>query len=187
MVEKGCLAGTDDSAAGSLTRPGAARAGARRRTTSFRSWSSSSTLTSLSRCRSIPTTRTGRRLAGDNGKTETWVIIDAEPGSLIYAGLKAGVGERELTEAIQTKTVEHLLHRFEPKPGDCILIEAGTVHAIGAGVLLAEIQEMSDATFRIDDWGRLGDDGKPRPLHISQSMESIDFEPRAGRPDQTRG
>ncbi len=122
-----------------------------------------------------PDDETGRRLAGDNGKTETWVILDAEPGSLIYAGLKQGVGEAELAEAIQSKTVEHLLHRFEPKPGDSILIEAGTVHAIGAGVLLAEIQEMSDATFRIDDWGRLGDDGKPRPLHIRQSMESIDF------------
>jgi mannose-6-phosphate isomerase len=122
-----------------------------------------------------PNDEKGRRLAGDNGKTETWVIIDAEPGSLIYAGLKLGVGEAEFTEAIQRKTVEHLLHRFEPKPGESILIEAGTVHAIGAGVLLAEIQEMSDATFRIDDWGRLGDDGKPRPLHIRQAMESIDF------------
>ena len=108
-----------------------------------------------------PNDEKGRRLAGDNGKTETWVIIDAEPGSLIYAGLKPGVGEAELTEAIQTKAVENLLHRFEPKHGDSILIEAGTVHAIGAGVLLTEIQEMSDATFRIDDWGRLGDDGSP--------------------------
>jgi len=122
-----------------------------------------------------PDDETGRRLAGDNGKTETWVILDAEPGSAIYAGLKQGVGRAELAEAIQSGKVEHMLHRFEPKPGDCILIEAGTVHAIGAGVLLVEIQEMSDATFRIDDWGRLGDDGKPRPLHIRQAMESIDF------------
>ena len=119
-----------------------------------------------SRSRSIPTTRQARRLAGDNGKTETWVILDAEPGSVIYAGLKPGVGRDELAEAIRSGKVEHLLHRFEPKPGDCILIKAGTVHAIGAGVLLAEIQQMSDATFRVDDWGRLGDDGKPRPLHI---------------------
>jgi mannose-6-phosphate isomerase len=122
-----------------------------------------------------PDDETGRRLAGDNGKTETWVILDAEPGSAIYAGLKQGVGRAELAGAIQSGTVEHLLHRFEPKPGDCILIEAGTVHAIGAGVLLVEIQQMSDATFRVDDWGRLGDDGKPRPLHIAQAMESIDF------------
>ena len=122
-----------------------------------------------------PDDETGRRLAGDNGKTETWVIIDAEPGSLIYAGLKQSVGRSELANATQSGTVEPLLHRFEPKLGDSILIEAGTVHAIGAGVLLVEIQEMSDATFRVDDWGRLGDDGKPRPLHIAQAMESIDF------------
>jgi mannose-6-phosphate isomerase len=68
-----------------------------------------------------------------------------------------------------------LLHSFEPRPGDCILIEAGTVHAIGAGVLLLEIQEMSDTTFRVFDWNRLGADGQPRPLHISEAMESIDF------------
>jgi mannose-6-phosphate isomerase len=122
-----------------------------------------------------PDDATGRKLAGDNGKTETWVILDAEPGSLIYAGLKQGVGRSELAEAIQSGKVEHLLHRFEPKPGDSILIEAGTVHAIGAGVLLVEIQQMSDATFRIDDWGRLGDDGKPRPVHIRQAIESINF------------
>jgi mannose-6-phosphate isomerase len=122
-----------------------------------------------------PDDETGKRLAGDNGKTETWLILDAEPGSAIYAGLKQGVGRVELAKAIQSGQVEHVLHRFMAKPGDCILIEAGTVHAIGAGVLLAEIQEMSDATFRIDDWGRLGADGKPRPLHIRQAMESIDF------------
>ena len=72
-------------------------------------------------------------------------------------------------------SVEPLLHRVEPKAGDCILIESGTVHAIGAGVLLAEIQQTSDATFRVYDWGRVGPDGKPRPLHIDQALESIDF------------
>ncbi len=123
-----------------------------------------------------PDDETGRRLAGDNGKTETSVIVDAEPGSAIYAGLKQGVGRDEFAAAIRAGEVEHLLHRFEPKRGDCILIESGTVHAIGAGVLLAEIQEMSDATFRIYDWGRVGDDGKPRPLHLREAMESIDFE-----------
>jgi mannose-6-phosphate isomerase len=123
-----------------------------------------------------PNDELGRRLAGDNGKTETWVIVDAEPGSVIYAGLEAGVGPHELERAIEAGTVEPLLHRFEPRCGDCILIEAGTVHAIGAGVLLAEIQEMSDATFRVYDWGRVGPDGKPRALHIEQAMESIDFQ-----------
>jgi mannose-6-phosphate isomerase len=123
-----------------------------------------------------PTDEIGRKLVNDNGKTETWVIVDAEPGSVIYAGLKSGVGPDALSAAIRSGEVEHLLHRVDPRPGDCILIEAGTVHAIGAGVLLAEIQEMSDATFRVYDWGRVGDDGKPRQLHIPQALESIEFD-----------
>jgi mannose-6-phosphate isomerase len=86
------------------------------------------------------------------------------------------VGRDEFAAAMHSEKVEPLLHSFEPKPGDCILIEAGTVHAIGAGVLLAEIQEMSDATFRIHDWGRKGPDGKPRQLHFREAMESINFE-----------
>jgi mannose-6-phosphate isomerase len=131
-----------------------------------------------------PNDELGRRLAGDNGKTESWVIVDVEPGSVIYAGLKAGVDRDRLKKAIDSNTVEPLLHRIEPKRGDCILIEAGTVHAIGAGVLLAEIQEMSDATFRVYDWGRVGPDGKPRALHIEQAMQSIDFE--RGPVDPTR-
>ncbi len=100
-----------------------------------------------------PNDELGRRLANDNGKTEAWVIVAADPGSVIYAGLNGGVDRDTFEKAIRAGTVEPLLHRFEPKPGDCIMIEAGTVHAIGAGVLLAEIQQMSDATFRIDDWG----------------------------------
>ena len=78
---------------------------------------------------------------------------------------RPGVTRHDLAEAMRTGMVEPLLHRFEPRPGDCILIPAGTVHAIGAGVVLAEIQQMSDATFRIHDWGRKGVDGKPRTLH----------------------
>jgi mannose-6-phosphate isomerase len=123
-----------------------------------------------------PDDEKGRRLANDSGKTETWVILDAEPGSLIYAGLKPGVGPEDFRRAIDSGEVEPLLHRFEARPGDSILIEAGTVHAIGSGVLLAEIQQMSDATFRVFDWNRVHPDGKPRQLHIKPAMESIDFE-----------
>ena len=122
-----------------------------------------------------PDDEKGKRLAGDNGKTEAWVIVDAEPDSLIYAGLKSGVTPQQFGAAITAGEVEPLLHRFSPRPGDCIMIEAGTVHAIGAGVLLAEIQQMSDATFRIYDWGRVGADGKPRELHVAQALESTDF------------
>ncbi len=122
-----------------------------------------------------PDDEKGKRLAGDNGKTETWVVVGAEPGSLIYAGLKSGVTREQFGKAIEAGRVEPLLHRFPAQPGDCIMIEAGTVHAIGAGVLLAEIQQMSDATFRVYDWGRVGADGRPRELHIREALESIDF------------
>ena len=134
----------------------------------------------------------GRVLADDNGKTEAWVILHSEPGSLIYAGLRPGVTRDAMAAAMRSGEVEPLLHRFEPRPGDCILIPAGTVHAIGAGVVLAEIQQMSDATFRVHDWGRVGADGKPRQLHPSQALESIDFasgpvDPLASHPEPIVG
>ena len=122
-----------------------------------------------------PDDEKARILAGDNGKTEAWVIVHAEPGSLIYAGLRPGVSRDDLARAMETGEVEPLLHRFEARAGDCVMIPAGTVHAIGAGIVLAEIQQMSDATFRVDDWGRLGADGRPRTLHKSEALESIDF------------
>lgn len=118
-----------------------------------------------------------RALTDDNGKTETWIIIHADPGSVIYAGLKAGVDRARFAAALASKGgVEPLLHRFEPKAGDSVLIPAGTVHAVGAGIVLAEIQQMSDTTFRVYDWGRVGPDGKPRALHIEQALRAIDFE-----------
>ena len=123
-----------------------------------------------------PDDQKGRRLADDNGKTETWVIVHAEPGSKIYAGLKAGVDRPMMAEALEAGTVEGLIHSFPARAGDCILIPAGTVHAIGSGVVLAEVQQMSDATFRLHDWGRVGADGKARQLHLAEALESIDFE-----------
>ena len=123
-----------------------------------------------------PDDRRGRRLADDNGKTETWVIVHAEPGSKIYAGLNPGVDRAAMASALADGTVERLIHSFPARAGDCILIPAGTVHAIGSGVVLAEIQQMSDATFRLHDWGRVGLDGKPRPLHLAEALESIDFD-----------
>jgi mannose-6-phosphate isomerase len=123
-----------------------------------------------------PDDEKARRLAGDNGKTETWVVVDAQPGSLIYAGLRPGVAPEQFSAAITAGQVEPLLHRFTPRPGDCIMVDAGTVHAIGTGVLLAEVQQMSDATFRVYDWGRVGPDGLPRELHVSQALEATNFE-----------
>ena len=118
----------------------------------------------------------GRRLAGDSGKTETWVILEAEPGSAIYAGLKRGVNRDQFAAAIRSGRRGAFAPPGGAESGRLHLDRVGTVHAIGAGVLLAEIQQTSDATFRVYDWGRVGPDGKPRALHIEQALESIDFE-----------
>jgi mannose-6-phosphate isomerase len=117
----------------------------------------------------------GQKLVGDNGKTESWLILHADPGSLIYAGLRPGTTREAFAAALADGTVEAHLHRFEPRAGDCVLVPAGTVHAIGAGIVLAEVQQMSDATFRVFDWGRVGPDGRPRELHVEHAMAAIDF------------
>jgi mannose-6-phosphate isomerase len=111
----------------------------------------------------------------DLGKTEAWVILHAEPGSRIYAGLKAGCDNRALEDAIQRGTVATYLHSFLAEPGQCIFIPAGTVHALGAGLVVAEIQQASDTTYRLYDWNRVGPDGQPRKLHINESLAAIDY------------
>lgn len=119
---------------------------------------------------------------GENGKTEAWIILHAEPGSALYVGLRENVDRRALQEHLENGTVEGCLHRFRVEPGDCVFLPAGTVHAIGEGIVLAEIQQPSDLTFRLYDWGRLGSDGNPRPLHIAEALECIDFRQGPGRP-----
>jgi mannose-6-phosphate isomerase len=111
----------------------------------------------------------------DLGKTEAWVVLAADPGSKIYAGLKRGVDPQTLERALACGNCEECLHAFEPRVGDCVFIEAGTVHALGAGLLIAEIQQASDTTFRLFDWNRLDRDGRPRPLHIREALEVINF------------
>ncbi len=112
----------------------------------------------------------------DLGKTEAWYVMHADPGAKIYAGLKPGVTSDDLRSAISNGTTEHLLHSFEPMPGDCVFIRAGTLHAIGQGLLIAEIQQASDTTYRIFDWNRVDRDGNPRPLHIEESLTATNFE-----------
>jgi mannose-6-phosphate isomerase len=111
----------------------------------------------------------------DLGKTEAWVVLAAEPGSKIYAGLKLGVTHDKLAAAIEAGNCETCLHEFEPKVGDCVFIKAGTVHALGAGLVIAEIQQASDTTFRLFDWNRVDAEGKPRPLHIAESLAVTDY------------
>ncbi len=112
----------------------------------------------------------------DLGKTEAWVVLAAEPGSKIYAGLKRGVTRDDLNAAIAAGTCEACLHEFEPQVDDCVFIQAGTVHALGAGLVIAEIQQASDTTFRLFDWNRVDAEGKPRQLHIAESLEVTDYQ-----------
>lgn len=111
----------------------------------------------------------------DRGKTEAWVVIEAQTGSTIYAGLKRGIDRAALERELVRGTCEQVLHRIEPRAGDVIFIPAGTVHALGGSLVVAEIQQSSDTTFRLFDWNRLGADGQPRPLHIDEALAVIDF------------
>jgi len=111
----------------------------------------------------------------DLGKTEAWVVMDAEPHSLIYAGLKRGFDRHALAREIARGTCELCLHSFAPQRGDCVFVPAGTVHALGEGLLVAEIQQASDTTWRLFDWNRLGPDGQPRPLHVEAALDAIDY------------
>ena len=111
----------------------------------------------------------------DLGKTEAWVVMDALAGARVYVGLKEKVTQEDLKKAFETNSADSVLHSFQPQPGDCLFIPAGTVHALGAGLLIAEIQQCSNTTFRLYDWGRLGKDGKPRDLHFAEGLAAIDF------------
>ncbi len=112
----------------------------------------------------------------DLGKTEAWYVVDAEAGAVLYAGLKPGVTQNVLRKAIENACVEECLHVLYPQVGDCLLIPSGTVHALGAGLLIAEIQQASNTTFRLYDWNRLDANGQARTLHIDQALEVIDFQ-----------
>jgi mannose-6-phosphate isomerase len=111
------------------------------------------------------------------GKTEAWVILKTESDGRIYAGLRPGIGRAEVERAVAAGILPELLHSFSPRASECILLEAGTVHAIGAGVTLFEVQQTSDITYRLDDWGRVdARTGKPRELHLDRALACIDYE-----------
>jgi mannose-6-phosphate isomerase len=134
--------------------------------------------------------RAARLPVPDRGKTEAWYVVDAAPGARIYAGLAAGVDRTGLAAALHAGRCADVLHSFAPQPGDCVFIPAGTVHAIGAGLLVAEIQQSSDVTYRLHDWGRVGPDGRPRQLHVEGGLEAVTrFGPVASvrRPEGTGG
>ncbi|HEY5552086.1 MAG TPA: type I phosphomannose isomerase catalytic subunit [Opitutaceae bacterium] len=112
---------------------------------------------------------------GGQSKTENWFIAACEPGASIIVGLAPGVTSERFRAAIDSGDLEACVRRVAVHPGDSVLVESGTVHAIDAGNLILEVQENSDTTYRVYDWGRVGLDGKPRTLHVEESMQSIDF------------
>ncbi|MCS7238803.1 MAG: class I mannose-6-phosphate isomerase [Thermoguttaceae bacterium] len=108
-----------------------------------------------------------------SGKDELWVVVAAEPSARIWAGFRREVSKAEILSAIQEKQLAEVLAEVQPGPGDCYFFPAGTVHAAGGGLLILEIQQASDVTFRLYDWDRLAPDGNPRPLHIEEGLFAL--------------
>ena len=112
---------------------------------------------------------------GELGKTEMWYILQARPGAQLILGLKPGVSRAAFRQAIAGNSLEACLHYLPVQAGDAVFVAAGTVHALLEGILAVEVQQNSDTTYRVYDWGRLGADGQPRPLHVDRALEVIDF------------
>lgn len=122
--------------------------------------------------------------AGDCGKTESWYILDAEPGSLVYLGLRPEVDPSELCTAAGGPGVVDALRAWPVTAGQFVHVPAGTLHAIGAGITLVEVQQNSDVTYRLYDWGRVGLDGKPRETHVNECLLATNYdEPVTGPVD----
>ena len=123
---------------------------------------------------------------GSLGKTEVWYIVEAEPDAELIYGLAKDVTKEEIKEAILKNELKPYLNSVKVKPGDVFFVRAGLLHAIGKGILICEIQQNSDTTYRVYDWGRVGTDGKPRELHIEKALdvlclskeEKTDFSPK---------
>ena len=131
-----------------------------------------------------PPPERAKELAGDP-KTEMWFFLETEPEAEILAGLKNGVSRGEFEKALSTGTVQDCFHRLKTEPGTAMFLPSGRVHAIGAGNVILEIQQNSDTTYRVYDWNRTDDAGKPRPLPVKEALASIrwdDHEPAFVQP-----
>lgn len=120
-----------------------------------------------------PAAKAGR-LAGEP-KTEVWYVADAAPGAVLYAGLKRGVTPAEFERKLEAGSVAGCFHQLAVRAGDALFLPSGRVHALGGGLVVFEVQQNSDTTYRVFDWNRFGLDGKPRQLHLSESLACIDF------------
>ncbi len=121
-----------------------------------------------------PTPDVAGELHGES-KTEAWFIAEAETGADLFVGLSKGVTRESFREALEEGRVADAIHRIPVRTGDSIFIPSGRIHAIGAGNVIVEVQQSSDTTYRVFDWNRVGLDGRPRTLHVEESMKSIDF------------
>ena len=124
---------------------------------------------------------------GGEPKTEMWYITEAAPQAELFVGLRREVNRESFAQNIQTGTVEDCFHKVQVKAGDAMFLPSGRVHAIGGGLVIFEIQQNSDTTYRVFDWNRRDAQGNPRPLHVKESLECIDFqdfEPSIISPDE---
>lgn len=110
-----------------------------------------------------------------SGKSEVWIVLEAGSDARVMAGLRHGVSRQNILEHLAAGTLDRCLHSFQPRRGDCIQLPAGTIHSAGGGLLMAEIQQPSDATFRLYDWNRIGLDGQPRPLQVDRALQAVDW------------
>lgn len=109
-------------------------------------------------------------------KHEAWYVLHADPGARLYIGLKPSVRPADVVRAANTPELVDLLRVWEARPGECYYLPSGTPHALGAGIVVAEIQTPSDVTYRLYDWGRVGLDGRPRELHVAQALENMRYD-----------
>lgn len=124
-----------------------------------------------------PSDEYARANEGDNGKTEMWYVIDCDEGAQLVYGFKCSISSSEFKERIESNTLDEVLNYVDVHKGDIFFIPSGTVHAIGKGILIAEIQQNSNVTYRVSDYGRLGADGKPRQLHVEKAIAVSDTNP----------
>lgn len=123
-----------------------------------------------------PDNEYARKYEGSIGKSEAWLILESGPEAGIYLGFKKGVTKKEFQTALTNNLdISQFLNFYPVKKGDFFYVPAGTVHAIGAGVFLMEVQQSSGITYRVWDWNRMGDDGKPRELHITKALDVLQF------------
>lgn len=116
-----------------------------------------------------------KRVCGGRGKTEMWYVLDAKPGAFLYEGFSRDIDETEFRKRVAEGTITDVLNRFQVQAGDAFYIPSGTIHALCGGLRVAEIQQSSDITYRIYDYGRKGLDGKPRALHIDLAAQALNF------------